>query len=66
MHQIFPPAILTTQEIHCLKCGWEGKGSDMKQEDLFLTNAIELFCPSCNGYFGFINDSEDEASSESN
>ena len=60
MHQIYPPAILTTEEVFCSKCDWKGKGSDIKQEDLFLTDAIELFCPSCNGYLGFINQSDED------
>ncbi len=66
MHQIFPPTVFAKQEMHCLKCNWKGKGSEIKQEDLFLTDAIELFCPSCNGYFGFVSNSEEESTTEKN
>ena len=56
MHQIFSPAILTASTISCQKCDWKGSGTDMEQEELFLTDAIELYCPSCNGYLGFISE----------
>lgn len=59
MQQIFSPAIFSNPEVHCSKCNWKGKGSEIKQEDLFLTEAIELFCPLCNGYFGFVNSEEE-------
>lgn len=58
MHQIFPPAILTATNISCPKCGWQGKGAEVKQEELILTDAIELYCPSCNGYLGFVSEPE--------
>jgi hypothetical protein len=60
MHRIFSSAILTTSDISCAKCNWQGKGNDMKQEELFLTDAIELYCPSCDGYLGFISKCEEE------
>jgi len=45
--------------MNCSKCGWEGKGETTEQEDLFLTDALELYCPVCKNYMGFINTSEE-------
>lgn len=59
MHQIYSPAIFSTDDVTCPKCNWSGPGSDIHQEDLFLTDAIELYCPRCDGYMGFVN-SQDE------
>jgi DnaJ-class molecular chaperone len=58
MHHIFSPAILTANNVCCPKCKWKGTGTDIKQEELFLTDAIELYCPSCNGYLGFVSEPE--------
>jgi hypothetical protein len=63
MHRIFSPTILTATKVSCTKCNWQGKGVDMKQEELFLTDAIELYCPSCSGYLGFISE-PDKADNE--
>jgi DnaJ-class molecular chaperone len=56
MHHIYSATILTASDVSCSKCDWKGTGKDMKQEELFLTDAIELYCPSCNGYLGFISE----------
>ncbi|MGN6399992.1 MAG: hypothetical protein ACTHMD_06035 [Flavisolibacter sp.] len=56
MHYIFSPAILTSPSVSCSKCNWQGKGKDITLEELFLTDAIELYCPSCSGYLGFISE----------
>jgi hypothetical protein len=60
MHKVYPPSVLLSQEICCPKCKWEGKGTEIKQEELILTHAIELYCPCCNGYLGFISQPEEE------
>jgi hypothetical protein len=60
MHQIFEPAIFLKEELHCPKCSWQGPGSDTQQEDLFLTDAIELYCPTCKGYIGFVSAPHEE------
>src|SRR5215203_762220 len=54
MHQIFALHVFTKEELHCPKCSWQGRGSDTHQEELFLTDAIELYCPTCAGYIGFV------------
>ena len=59
MHQIFSPAVLQTNNISCSRCNWKGKGEEVSQEELFLTDAIEIYCPSCNGYLGFISTADD-------
>jgi DnaJ-class molecular chaperone len=60
MHKVYSPSVLLSQEITCPKCNWQGKGTEIKQEELILTHAIELYCPSCNGYMGFISQNEEE------
>ena len=60
MHRIYPPAILHTGRINCPHCQWHGAGEDTAQEELFLSEAIELYCPSCEGYLGFIDQGEVE------
>jgi DnaJ-class molecular chaperone len=59
MHKVYSPSVLLSPKITCPKCNWQGKGTDVKQEELILTDAIELYCPTCNGYMGFISNSED-------
>lgn len=59
MHQIFSDAIFSAADVTCSKCHWNGSGSDIQREDLFLTDAIELYCPRCDGYMGFVS-SQDE------
>lgn len=56
MHQIFPPSILTASTVSCRKCNWIGSGTEVELEELVLTDAIELYCPCCNGYLGFISE----------
>lgn len=58
MHQIFSAAAYTTNTITCPQCNWEGLGNDTVQEHLFLTDAIELYCPTCNHYMGFVDTAE--------
>lgn len=60
MHKIYSPAILAANHVSCPKCQWKGLGTDVKQEELFLTDAIELYCPTCEGYLGFISEPEQE------
>jgi hypothetical protein len=59
MHRIFSPADLTEGAIQCSKCNWKGSGEEAEQEFLFLTDALELYCPDCDNYFGFINQDEE-------
>ncbi|HJW18902.1 MAG TPA: hypothetical protein VJ499_17350 [Flavisolibacter sp.] len=60
MHKLYPPTVLLSHEVICPKCKWQGKGTEIKQEELILTHAIELYCPSCNGYMGFISQHDEE------
>lgn len=60
MQQIYSPTIFDVTTLTCPKCTWEGKGADTTQENLFLTDATEIFCPSCQHYFGFLNIEEIE------
>ena len=55
MHNVYSPEILNKEDIDCPDCSWKGKGSEIDQEYLFLTDAIELYCPCCKNYLGFIN-----------
>ena len=59
MHPIYSAAIFNHDDVSCPKCNWKGPGRDIHQEDLFLTDAIELYCPTCDGYMGFVNSSDD-------
>lgn len=54
MHQIFSTTVFSKDDVPCPKCTWKGKGSEVKQEQLLLTDAIELYCPTCDGYIGFV------------
>ena len=60
MQHQFSSNILTELELTCPKCDWQGKGNETIKEELFLTEAIELYCPKCNHYFGFVSTSEDQ------
>ena len=44
--------------VHCSQCSWEGNGRETKKEDLFLTDAVELYCPQCDTYLGLLNKDE--------
>lgn len=55
MHNIFSETTLASRKIACNKCNWEGKATETEQEHLYLTDAIELYCPICHGYLGFVN-----------
>ena len=51
--KVLNDAILS-ENMLCPKCGWKGCGHETKQLDLFLTDAVELYCKDCEYYFGFI------------
>ena len=60
--QLSSPAVTAyaSMDIHpvnCKCCGWKGTDSQTKNEVLFLDCAteLELFCPDCNSYVGFLN-----------
>ena len=57
MHKVFTHDDLN-DPINCPQCSWKGKGADTKKEDLFLTDAIELYCPDCETYLGLLNNEE--------
>lgn len=59
MHPIYSTAIFSKDDVSCPKCHWRGHGSHVQQEELILTDAIELYCPTCDGYLGFVNSSDD-------
>lgn len=59
MHPVFSTTIFTKDDVACPKCSWRGRGSDIQREELFLTDAIELYCPTCDGYMGFVSSSDD-------
>ena len=42
--------------VHCKCCSWKGKSSDAKYKVLVEEHAaeIELFCPRCHSYAGFV------------
>lgn len=59
MHPIYSAAIFSKDDVSCPKCHWRGHGSHVHQEELILTDAIELYCPTCDGYLGFVNSADD-------
>lgn len=59
MHPIYSPAIFSKADVSCPKCHWKGPGSAIQQEVLILTDAIELYCPTCDGYLGFVSSGDD-------
>jgi hypothetical protein len=60
MHTIFSLTAFTNHHLTCPACTWQGNGKDSHQEHLLLTQAIELYCPDCEHYFGFVNKDETE------
>jgi hypothetical protein len=60
MQYQFSSSKLAEIELSCPKCNWQGKGEKAVKEELFLTEAIELYCPECHHYFGFISTSEED------
>jgi len=60
MHKIFSFAELHKNEIDCIRCSWKGGAHDAATEELILTDAIELYCPQCSLYLGFVNSGEDD------
>lgn len=65
MHQIFTSRETISEIISCPRCQWSGKADETEQEHLFLTDAIELYCPECEGYIGFISPDEEEKQEQS-
>lgn len=43
----------------CTCCGWKGADRKTKKHYMFVAKIaeVELFCPKCNHYLGFISDS---------
>ena len=62
MHQIFHPSILHDVSMCCNKCGWDGTYKEVHTEHMFLTDAMELYCPRCENYIGFVNESAEDPS----
>ncbi|HEY9364221.1 MAG TPA: hypothetical protein VIQ00_13225 [Chitinophagaceae bacterium] len=60
MHTIFSLAAFSAKQLICPACTWQGNCKDSHQEHLLLTRAIELYCPDCQHYFGFVNKDEGE------
>ena len=58
MQPVFTPSILESN-LTCPECNWKGKGSETSQENFRFEDSIELYCPSCNHYFGLVNTSKD-------
>jgi hypothetical protein len=59
MHKVYSPAVLNGEEISCKHCSWKGQARETQKEHLFLTDAIELYCPECTSYLGFVNEEEE-------
>jgi len=59
MHQQFSGNNLSAMEVSCAKCNWKGTADKAVHEHLFLTDAIEIYCPRCEGYIGFISQEEE-------
>lgn len=55
MHKIYHEDNYKEQILHCEECGWEGTGKETLKEHLYLSDAIELYCPHCKNYLGFVN-----------
>ena len=51
---IFDQNKFSYEDIHCPTCEWEGRGQEADQELLLLSDAVELFCPKCAQYLGFV------------
>ncbi|MBA2500870.1 MAG: hypothetical protein H0V30_14185 [Chitinophagaceae bacterium] len=62
MKPVYTIAILD-KNLSCPNCQWEGKGRELIQEKFSHEESIELSCPKCNYYFGFINTGTQEDSS---
>lgn len=46
----------TELTVACKCCGWKGKDSEAKSEVFYVESVteLELFCPQCSSYLGFI------------
>lgn len=62
MQPVFTPDILETTLL-CPACNWQGKGNETSQEKFQFEDSIELYCPTCNHYFGLVNTSTDTENS---
>jgi hypothetical protein len=58
MHNIYSPTAFNSKEFECTDCNWKGEGRSTEQEHLILTDAIELYCPSCQNYLGFVSQND--------
>lgn len=59
MKPVFTPSILE-KKFQCPNCHWDGHGSDLLQEKFSHEESIELTCPKCDYYFGFIDTGTEE------
>ena len=57
-HKVIVEASAQHDIMTCKCCSWKGKSSETKKEFLFINkiSELELFCPKCNSYLGFISD----------
>jgi len=62
MHEIFHPSIFKNASMKCTKCSWRGSVAEMDTEHMFLTDAVELYCPDCKNYMGFVNEGAEDPS----
>jgi len=41
------------EDMYCLSCGWEGKGFELKESEVFpVIHIKEVYCPCCSRYMG--------------
>ncbi len=57
-HNLIVEKTAKNELLSCKCCSWKGKSAETKKEFLFtnLISELELFCPKCNSYVGFISD----------
>ena len=51
---VFDQTKFSREAICCPNCSWSGSGQEAEQELLLLSDAVELFCPECEQYLGFV------------
>lgn len=55
MLQVFEHATYRQESACCPKCSWKGAGAALKQgEYFFMSDMVEVYCPDCTQYIGFI------------
>ena len=55
MHLVLDDADQNAQQVECHRCHWQGSSSELERGDYFpLGDFMEVFCPGCNKYLGFI------------